>query len=103
MKIYGVRAPLWASGEFFLLLLLLVVVVAELVVNDARNLHDRHVERYGADAEATLVAGTDEDGKQVTRKVEVKKRAATSEFWLDDLGATVGSIVRINHRTSRQL
>ena len=103
LKIYGVRAPLWASGEFFLMLLLLVVVVAELVVNDARKLHDRHVERYGADAEATLVAGTDEDGKQVTRKVEVKKRAATSEFWLDDLGATVGSIVRINPRTSRQL
>ena len=33
----------------------------------------------------------------------MKKRAATSEFWLDDLGATVGSIVRINPRTSRQL
>ena len=102
LKIYGVRAPLWASGEFFLLLLLLIVVIAELVVNDARKLHERHVERYGSDAETTLVAGTDEDGKEVTRRVRHRK-TSNSEFWLDDLGATVGAVVPINPRTSRQL
>jgi hypothetical protein len=54
LKVFN--APLWASGNFMLLMLLLVVVVAELVVNDARRLHQMHLDLYGNEGTTAAVA-----------------------------------------------
>jgi hypothetical protein len=132
LKVFAVKAPLWASGDF-VLLLLLCVVAAELVVNDARHLHGKYLAlvEERPTAESPMVGASESAGCRAGRPIGSGAGAGgakagggggggggggmgnggcgggrsvrVSRWWLDDLGRSVASVINIQPHTFRML